>query len=343
MRGARSTGESVVVSSSVACSSRWNAPELQVDPRTGLAAATAPTTSSDVWAFATTAWEIITGRIPYADFPGRMTEGRIAYKIFNEGATPAITPLDRAIPPALVCILEQCWSKVPESRPSMATVAELFTAFMTSQVSAASSSLLGERRDTGGVRKTVAKRISLERDRSPGAEPQAYSQMGTGQARFGKLGLMPFESPPVSMLDLSSGLLLRRFEPYVEMCGLGSGSFGEAFLAHHCDRPNHLVVLKVVQATGIAQADEASRLLRSEASLLRTLHHPRVVRFLDLVENHDRAFIVMAYITGGSLTDKLRTLPDSRLPAPKVARLLLDVLQALEHVHSKGVMHLDVK
>ena len=131
MRGARSTGESIAVSSFIACSSRWNAPELQADPRTGLAAATTPTTSSDVWAFATTAWEIITGRIPYADLPGDITEGRIAYKIFNEGATPALAPLDDAILYSFVCILDQCWSKVPESRPSMATVAELLMPYRT--------------------------------------------------------------------------------------------------------------------------------------------------------------------------------------------------------------------
>ena len=143
--------------------------------------------------------------------------------------------------------------------------------------------------------------------------------------------------------SLLSGPLLSGFDPYVSLRSLGSGSFGEAFLARHRDQQSHLVVLKALRVADPAQAAEASRLLRSEANLLRTLHHPRVVRFLDLVENHDRAFIVMTYIAGGSLTDMLRTLPGSRLHAPKVARLLLDVLEALEHVHSKGVMHLDVK
>ena len=143
--------------------------------------------------------------------------------------------------------------------------------------------------------------------------------------------------------SLLSGPLLSGFDPYVALRSLGSGSFGEAFLAHHPDRPSHLVVLKVPRGRDEAQAVEASRYLQNEAALLQSLHHPRVVPFLDHVVNYDQNFVVMTYIAGGSLADKLRILPSSRLPPPKVARLLLDVLQALEHVHSKGVLHLDVK
>ena len=179
-------------------------------------------------------------------------------------------------------------------------------------------------------------------------EPQVYLEMDRGLARSdmeGTLGLMPFDSPPVStsFLDLSSGTVLRGFDPYVARHSLGSGSFGEAFLAYHPDRPNHHVVLKVPRGVDNVRATEASRRLRHEASLLRTLHHPRIVPLLDYVENPDRNFVVMSHVAGGSLAEKLRSLPGSRLPAPTVARLLLDILQALEYVHIKGVLHLDVK
>ena len=151
--------------------------------------------------------------------------------------------------------------------------------------------------------------------------------------------------PPPSPLsvDSSSGPVLSGFAPYVALRSLGYGSFGEAVLAYHIDRPGHLVVLKVPRAYDDAHAAEACRLLESEAMLLRTLHHPRIVRFIDYVMNHDRSFIVMAYIAGGSLADKLHTLPGSRLSAPKAARLLLDIVQALDYMHRKGVLHLDVK
>ena len=158
----------------------------------------------------------------------------------------------------------------------------------------------------------------------------------------GSLGVLP-DIPSASPPSFSSETLMGGFTPYVALRSLGIGSFGEAVLARHPDRPSHLVVLKVSRALDVYRAAEASRLLQSEALLLRSLHHPRVVPFLDYVENHDRNFIVMSFIAGGSLADKLLILPGSRMPAPMVARLLVDVLQALEHVHNKGVLHLDVK
>ena len=146
-------------------------------------------------------------------------------------------------------------------------------------------------------------------------------------------------SPP--FLDSSSGPILSGLSPYVAVRCLGSGAFGEAVLAYHPDRPHYHVVLKIPRGHDAARAAAASRLLKSEASLLRTLHHPRVVPFLDYVESHDRNFIVTTFVAGGSLADKLRT--QKCLSATQAARMLLDVLQALEYVHSKGVLHLDVK
>ena len=148
---------------------------------------------------------------------------------------------------------------------------------------------------------------------------------------------------PTMLSDSSSEPIQSGFAPYVALRSLGSGSFGEAIQAHRPSRPSHLVVLKVPRGDDQARAAEASRLLRKEAYLLSTLHHPRIVSFLEYVENPDRNFVVMTYVPGGSLADKLLALPDSRLPAPKVARLLIDLLQALDYMHIMGVLHLDVK
>ena len=159
----------------------------------------------------------------------------------------------------------------------------------------------------------------------------------------GSLHTIGGEPHSVPSLDLQSGSILSGFSPFCPLCSLGNGSFGEAVLAYHPDRPWHRVVLKIPRGENGLQAAVASQLLRTEAEVLHTLRHPGIVQCLGYVENLDCNFIVMTYVPGGSLADKLRSLPDFRLPAPKVARLLLDILQALEYVHSKGVLHLDVK
>ena len=163
----------------------------------------------------------------------------------------------------------------------------------------------------------------------------------------GPLRPTPPDLPPTidtPSVDLLSGPFGVDITPYIAIRNLGSGSFGEAILAHHPEHPDHLVVLKVPRRDDSARASEASRQLRSEADKLRTLHHPLIVPFLDyVVENPARNFIVMSYIAGGSLADELK---GSGLPAPKapkVARILIDVLQALEYMHLKGVLHLDIK
>ena len=153
----------------------------------------------------------------------------------------------------------------------------------------------------------------------------------------------PYISSGSTYLDAPSGPVLEGFAPYIPQRVLGRGSFGEAVLAHHHDRPSHRVVLKVPYGVDLARAAEASRLLRDEAILLRTLHHPRIVSFLEYVDNPTRGFFVMAYVAGGSLADKLRELSGSRLSPAMTARLLLDLLQALEYIHGKGLLHLDVK
>lgn len=121
-------------------------------------------------------------------------------------------------------------------------------------------------------------------------------------------------------------------------------------MARHRDHPDRFVVLKVPRNFGddCARSDEATRLLRSEARVLCTLNHPRIVRFLELVEGSPRDFIVMEFAAGGCLADKLKKLHDSRRDGfasqrvAEAASLLLDILQALEYVHLKGVLHLDI-
>lgn len=146
-----------------------------------------------------------------------------------------------------------------------------------------------------------------------------------------------------SLASLPSGSgFLADYAPYIFERLLGTGGFGEAVLARHCDpaRPG-LVVLKVPRGfSDASRAAEAARLLRSEARILCALHHPRIVRFLELVDNPVRDFIVVEFAVGGSLAQKLRG--GAALPADEAARLVLDILQALEYVHLKGILHLDI-
>jgi hypothetical protein len=91
-------------------------------------------------------------------------------------------------------------------------------------------------------------------------------------------------------------------------------------------------------ASEILQARQ--RLLR-EASVLRRLHHPNVVRLLDVVEDGDEIVLVMPFLPGGNLAE--RVSQHGPAPAEEVERLGERLLGAIAEAHGAGVIHRDIK
>lgn len=80
---------------------------------------------------------------------------------------------------------------------------------------------------------------------------------------------------------------------------------------------------------------------KREASIIAKLHHPGVVRVTDVFEENGTAYYVMDYISNGTL----RNLVDTQGPMSEAAALALmeKVCDALEYIHSEGLIHLDIK
>jgi hypothetical protein len=82
------------------------------------------------------------------------------------------------------------------------------------------------------------------------------------------------------------------------------------------------------------------RLLR-EAEVLRRLQHPNIVRLLDVVEDGDEIVLVMPYLNGGNLAE--RVSQHGPAPVPEVERLTQRLLSALATAHAQGIIHRDIK
>jgi hypothetical protein len=121
---------------------------------------------------------------------------------------------------------------------------------------------------------------------------------------------------------------------------LGRGGMGVVDLARDAD--GNKVALKRLTLQGsaadIARARE--RLLR-EAGVLRRLHHPNVVGLLDVVDEGDEIVLVMPYLSGGSLAE--RVAQHGPAPAGEVERQARRLLGALASAHAAGVVHRDIK
>jgi serine/threonine-protein kinase len=118
---------------------------------------------------------------------------------------------------------------------------------------------------------------------------------------------------------------------------LGAGASGRVFLAID-EVAGRSVAIKMFFAAGARGGAAYERFVR-EARLASTLRHPSLVEVYDV--SVERGFLVMEYLPGGSLAQRLAA--GDRLTAIQARRMALDVIAGLEAAHHRGVVHRDVK
>ena len=100
------------------------------------------------------------------------------------------------------------------------------------------------------------------------------------------------------------------------------------------------VIVKVLHAH-LARDSEMTERFRREAEAAAKLVHPFICPVLDFGELGETVYIVMPYLGGGSLADRVQR---ERTVAPQaVAAAAAQVAVALDHAHQRGVVHRDVK
>jgi serine/threonine protein kinase len=120
---------------------------------------------------------------------------------------------------------------------------------------------------------------------------------------------------------------------------LGIGGMGQVFAA--TELANGAPAAVKVLAPRWTTDEEAAARFRSEAEALRQLEHPGIVKIRATGETADgRLFIAMDLVEGCDLGRLLRA---ERLEAARAYAIFLKVCAALEHAHSRGIVHRDVK
>ena len=119
---------------------------------------------------------------------------------------------------------------------------------------------------------------------------------------------------------------------------LGRGGMATVYLAHD-PRHDRAVALKVLQPA-LAAALGAERFLR-EITLAARLDHPHIIPLLDSGEAGGFLYYVMPYVQGESLRDRLNR--ERQLPVEDALQIARETADALNHAHSLGIVHRDVK
>jgi len=94
---------------------------------------------------------------------------------------------------------------------------------------------------------------------------------------------------------------------------------------------------------GLVETKEGFQQLREEIFIMCQLDHPNIVRLEEVYESHSEIYLVQELCMGGELFDRLDEQPDYHYTETECARLIKQMLCAVRYLHSKGIIHRDLK
>lgn len=94
---------------------------------------------------------------------------------------------------------------------------------------------------------------------------------------------------------------------------------------------------------GLIGTEQGLRQLRDEISIMCQLDHPNIVRIEEVYESTNTIYLVQELCVGGDLFDRLDIQPDFHYSEAQCAKLVKQMLSAVRYLHSKDVIHRDLK
>ncbi len=140
------------------------------------------------------------------------------------------------------------------------------------------------------------------------------------------------------MLPLPLPITTRGLPGYELREEVGSGAFGVVRRAYQ-PSVGREVAIKIIRPE-YANDPQFIRRFEVEAQLVARLEHPHIVPLHDYWRNPDGAFLVLRWLGGGTLKDRLA---DGNLTVAEAQAILADIGPALAFAHRRGVVHRDIK
>lgn len=122
---------------------------------------------------------------------------------------------------------------------------------------------------------------------------------------------------------------------------IGRGGMGVVYRGVH-DHLGRPVAVKAL-APELTQQPEFKERFFAEAKTQARLQHPNIVGVYDLIEDGGEFFIVMELVEGQGLEERLKASAGQGLDLQEAFAIFAQMLTALDHAHSEGVIHRDIK
>src|SRR5437899_12358516 len=129
-----------------------------------------------------------------------------------------------------------------------------------------------------------------------------------------------------------------RLVPYEIVSAIGAGGMGEVYRAKDT-RLERLVAIKVLPAH-LADKPELRERFEREARTIASLNHPHICTLYDIGRQDGIDFLVLEYLEGETLAQRLLKGP---LPLEQVLQYSIEIADALDKAHRKGVTQRDLK
>ncbi len=130
----------------------------------------------------------------------------------------------------------------------------------------------------------------------------------------------------------------KRLGPYEILSAIGAGGMGEVYRARDT-RLERVVAVKILPDHLSDRAELRERFER-EARTVASLNHPHICTLHDIGHQDGTDFLVMEYLEGETLAERLKKGP---LPLDQVLHYAIEIADALDKAHRKGITHRDLK
>ena len=122
---------------------------------------------------------------------------------------------------------------------------------------------------------------------------------------------------------------------------LGKGSFGSVYKVKN-KITGEIRAMKIIKNTSINDNDgTANQKFLKEIQVLKELEHPNIIKIFEYYIDNKYHYIITELLTGGELYETI--LKFQKFNEKNAAKIMKQILSALNYLHSKGIVHRDIK